>query len=151
MTADGGEPPMEASVETRLQYLEDRVKTLESLLGVGTPVRKPEPAAPAPAAIWPPPPSQLPPRPAPRPREPLDLEELLGGRVLGWVGGAAVVLAAVFFLVMAVHNGWIDEATRGVLALARPAPLRARRGLAFRPKGRAPGPPRARPPRHRTL
>ena len=56
--------------------------------------------------------------PAARPpeREPFDLEELLGGRVLGWVGGIAVVLAAVFFLVMAVHNGWIDESTRVVLA-----------------------------------
>jgi uncharacterized membrane protein len=109
---------MEASVESRLQYLEDRVKTLESLLGVGTPLRTPQPAPePAPQpAIWPPPPSQLPPRPAPRAREPLDLEELLGGRILGWVGGAAVVLAAVFFLVMAVHNGWIDEATRVILA-----------------------------------
>jgi uncharacterized membrane protein len=46
---------------------------------------------------------------------PFDVEELLGGRVLGWVGGIAVVLAVVFFLVMAVHNGWIDEPTRVVL------------------------------------
>src|SRR4051794_41158110 len=141
MTPDGGESHMEASVESRLRYLEDRVKTLEGLLGVGA-------APPAPPAPFPPAPAR---EPAQEPREPLDLEELLGGRVLGWVGGVAVVLAAVFFLVMAVHNGWVDESTRGVLALARPAPLRARRGLAFRPKGRAPGPPRARPPRHRTL
>ena len=27
---------------------------------------------------------------------------MLGGRVLGWVGGVAVVIAAVFFVVMAV-------------------------------------------------
>ena len=45
-----------------------------------------------------------------------DLEELLGGRVLGWVGGSAIVLGAVFFLVMAVSRGWIDEPTRVVLA-----------------------------------
>jgi uncharacterized membrane protein len=49
-------------------------------------------------------------------REPFDLEELLGGRVLGWVGGIAVVLAAVFFLVMAVHNGWLGEQARVLLA-----------------------------------
>jgi uncharacterized membrane protein len=100
---------MEASVESRLRYLEERVQTLEGLLGVGArAAAPPEPPQPFPPA---------PPRePAPEPREPLDLEELLGGRVLGWVGGVAVVLAAVFFLVMAVHNGWIDEATRVVLA-----------------------------------
>jgi uncharacterized membrane protein len=66
----------------------------------------------------------FPPRPAtpPRapqpPRPPFDLEELLGGRVLAWVGGVAVFLAAIFFLVMALRNGWIDEATRVVLAFA---------------------------------
>src|SRR4051794_10437394 len=130
---------MEGTVEGRLSAIEARLSVIESRLGVERPSPAPRPPAPAP------------PRPARPAREPLDLEELLGGRLLGWVGGIAVVLAAVFFLAMAIHNGWVDESTRGVLALARPAPLRARRGLAFRPKGRAPGPPRARPPRHRTL
>jgi uncharacterized membrane protein len=96
---------MEASVESRLRYLEDRVKLLESLV-----------AAPA-AAPWPPARPTPPAQPAPRHERP-DLEELLGGRVLAWVGGIAVVLAAVFFLVMAVHNGWIDEPTRVLLAFA---------------------------------
>src|SRR4051812_36112315 len=109
MTPDGGGSPMEASVESRLRYLEERVKTLEGLLGVGAPA----PAPTAPPAPFPPAPAR---EPAEEPREPLDLEELLGGRVLGWVGGVAVVLAAVFFLVMAVHNGWIDEAARVALA-----------------------------------
>ena len=36
--------------------------------------------------------------------------------MLGWAGGAAIVLGAVFFLVMAVSRGWIDEPTRVVLA-----------------------------------
>src|SRR5262245_33428311 len=96
---------MEASVESRLLYLAHHLQLLESLVVA-------RPAAPAPS-----PPS---PRPAAAParREPLDLEELLGGRVLAWVGGIAVVLATVFFLVMAVHNGWIDEATRVLLAFA---------------------------------
>ena len=34
-----------------------------------------------------------------------------------WVGGAAVVLGVVFFLVMAASRGWIDEPTRVVLAV----------------------------------
>src|SRR5207253_6626849 len=52
-----------------------------------------------------------------------DIEELLGGRVLGWAGGIAVVIAAVFFVVMAVRNGWIGEAARMELAFAASAAL----------------------------
>jgi uncharacterized membrane protein len=120
MTRDGEEEPMAAPVEDRLQSLEDRVRTLEALVRAG--VAAPEaPSMPAPAG----PPAMRSPAtrkpsasraPAPPPRAPLDLEELLGGRVLAWVGGIAVLLAVVFFLVMAVHNGWIDEPTRAVLA-----------------------------------
>ena len=116
---------MEASVEARLQFLEERVKTLEAIVSAGpaparaAPAKPAEPAATR-AAPWPSAP-QVSERAgeaaetAP-PRAPFDIEELLGGRVLAWVGGIAVVLAAVFFLVMAVHNGWIDEPTRVVLA-----------------------------------
>ena len=46
----------------------------------------------------------------------VSVEDLLGGRVLAWVGGAAVVLGVVFFLVMAANRGWIDETTRVLLA-----------------------------------
>ena len=45
--------------------------------------------------------------------EPVDV---LGGRVLGWVGGIAVAIAAIFFVVMAVHNGWIGVDARMALA-----------------------------------
>ena len=38
--------------------------------------------------------------------------------MLGWVGGIAVVLGVVFFLVMAANRGWIDETTRVLLAFA---------------------------------
>jgi uncharacterized membrane protein len=95
--------------ETRLEALEERVEVLEALVaGAPAATRAPRP--------WP----AAPPRPGrPRPtRPPIDLEELLGGRVLGWAGGIAVLVAAVFFLVMAVSNGWIDEPTRVVLAFA---------------------------------
>jgi len=112
-------------VEQRLNFLEERVKTLEGLLGVGAapigarepfPARRPEPAAATALAA-------APPKPATPPKPPLDLEELLGGRVLGWVGGIAVFVAAVFFVVMAVRNGWIGEAARMELAFAGSAVL----------------------------
>jgi uncharacterized membrane protein len=109
---------VDGSVESRVEQLEERVRTLEELLRVAP---APRPASPPPP--WPPLPSRTPgpePEPAPPPewREPRDLEELLGGRVLGWLGGVAVVLAAAFFLAMAVHNGWIGETGRVVLAFA---------------------------------
>lgn len=105
---------MEPSVEQRVTFLEARVKTLEGLLAVtAMPAPVPAPAAHAPQA-WSPPKKAAP--PAPKPER--DLEELLGGRVLGWVGGVAVVIAAVFFVVMAVRNGWIGEAARMELAFA---------------------------------
>jgi uncharacterized membrane protein len=98
---------VEASVEARLESIEQRLQRLETLV---------EPVAPSPPARPIPTTSPAHPAPMPQPREAFDLEALLGGRVLGWVGGIAVFLAAVFFLVMAVHNGWIDEPTRVVLA-----------------------------------
>jgi uncharacterized membrane protein len=101
---------MESTVEQRLTFLEARVKKLEGLLEVAP--------APAPAPRPFPPPSPQPVVPA-APRKPeRDLEDVLGGRVLGWVGGVAVVIAAVFFVVMAVHNGWIGVNARMALAFA---------------------------------
>jgi uncharacterized membrane protein len=118
---------MESPVEHRLHTLEERVKTLEGLLGVSAapvPVREPFPARPQPAG------------PAAPPKPPLDLEELLGGRVLGWVGGIAVVIAAVFFVVMAVRNGWIGEAARMELAFAASAALVAAGAWLYEHRGR---------------
>ena len=103
-------------MQARLEALEERVRTLEAIVSKQA-SRPAAPAAPRPELPFPPRPAARPPEPAP-PRQPLDLEELLGGRVLAWVGGLAVFVAAVFFLVMAVRNGWIDEATRVVLAFA---------------------------------
>jgi uncharacterized membrane protein len=113
-------------MEARLQSLEDRVQALEAVIAgragqaprlpwpgqagrghdratLHVPTRPPAPAAAAPAS---PPPA------------PFDLEDLLGGRILAWLGGVAVFVAAIFFLVMAIRNGWIDEATRVCLAFA---------------------------------
>jgi uncharacterized membrane protein len=68
------------------------------------PAGGPEPAAPRPAAQQ---------RPAKRD---IDFEELLGGRLLAWVGGLAILLGIVFFVAMAVRRGWIGEEMRVVLA-----------------------------------
>jgi uncharacterized membrane protein len=105
---------MESTVEQRLTFLENRVKTLERLLEVQA---APVPPPVAPARVVQPPPA----KPLAPPEPSRDLEELLGGRVLGWVGGIAVVIAAVFFVVMAVRNGWIGEAARMELAFAASA------------------------------
>ena len=108
---------MESTVEQRLNFLEERVKTLEGLVGAD-PAPRPEPfPRPTPVA------RDVAPRPPAAPQPTRDLEELLGGRVLGWVGGIAVVIAAVFFVVMAVRNGWIGEAARMELAFAASAAL----------------------------
>jgi hypothetical protein len=73
--------------------------------------RAPEPAQPRPAA----------PRPAPPPIPPkprVDLEELLGGRVLALAGALAVLLGAALLVAMAVDRGWIDEPTRIAIGFA---------------------------------
>lgn len=40
------------------------------------------------------------------------LEDLLGGRMLAWLGGIAVVTGIVLFFVYAISRGWIGEAAR---------------------------------------
>ncbi|HEX8064985.1 MAG TPA: DUF2339 domain-containing protein [Thermoleophilaceae bacterium] len=76
----------------------------------------PSPARSAPApAPTPPPPPPWPVRkaaPASPPRPRVDLEDLLGGRVLGIAGALAVLLGVAFLVAMAVDRGWIDEPTR---------------------------------------
>ena len=43
--------------------------------------------------------------------------------MLAWVGATAILLGVVFFLVMAVRRGWIDESSRTVLAALGSAAL----------------------------
>ena len=45
-----------------------------------------------------------------------ELEDLIGGRVLAWVGGVAVLLGIVFLLAIGISNGWIGEGMRTALA-----------------------------------
>jgi uncharacterized membrane protein len=46
----------------------------------------------------------------------VDLEDLLAGRVMAWVGGSAVLVGMVLFLAMAVSRGWIGEEARTAMA-----------------------------------
>lgn len=107
---------MEGSTDARLSALEREIAELRARLEQ---VERPAEASPPtqarrqPAA---PRPGPMPPLPESVRAPPISVEDLLGGRVLGWVGGAAVVLGVVFFLVMAANRGWIDETTRVLLA-----------------------------------
>jgi uncharacterized membrane protein len=112
-----------------VRYEEDRIerleRTVEELRARVEQLEAPAPAPPPPPLVEPAPaPSPVepvPPRPPLPPREPfrrpsLDLEELLGGRVLAWAGAVAVFIGAVLFVATALRRGWIDEPTRIVLA-----------------------------------
>ena len=46
-----------------------------------------------------------------------DLEERFAGRAMAWIGGAALVGAAVFFLSLAFSRGWIGEELRVAIGL----------------------------------
>jgi uncharacterized membrane protein len=114
-TGSGEELPARlAALEHELRKLRERVELLEGRTTTAAP--RPEP--PLPPA----------PRPLPAKRRALELpsipradlgrriEELVGGRLLAVVGGAAIVLGAIFFFSLAVERGWIGEAARVAIA-----------------------------------
>lgn len=68
------------------------------------------PALAAPPAVKLAPRPQRPPRPATRPN--LTLEQLLGGRVLAWLGGCAVLAGLAFLFALGVSSGWLDQPRR---------------------------------------
>ena len=112
-----------AAVEEELDLVAARLTALESRLAPPAPVPEPPPAVTVPPAIQPeqPPvaaPAVAPQRPSPfkgvRPGE--TLEDLLGGRVLAWVGGLAIFVGVIFFLAIAVDRGWIGVEARVALA-----------------------------------
>jgi uncharacterized membrane protein len=105
------EERMEA-LEERTRALEARVAELEGRRPVTPLPRIPAPSVPARTVReW----------VAPRPKKRRQLrvddwEDLLGGRVLAWVGGLAVLVGIVFLLAIAVSRGWIGEEARTVMA-----------------------------------
>jgi len=105
-------------LERQLSALAERLERVEHAVSVQDTEAPLAPPAMTPP-VTAPPPSRPPPRPpvGVRAATPVSFEDVLGGRVLAWVGGIAVVLGVVFFLVMAASRGWIDEPTRVFLAL----------------------------------
>jgi uncharacterized membrane protein len=53
------------------------------------------------------------------------LGDLIGGRVLAWIGGVATLLGIVLFLALAISHGWIGEQARVALAGLASATLMA--------------------------
>jgi uncharacterized membrane protein len=99
--------------EERMEALEERTRALEARVAEleGRPVRA-LPSIPAPKVR----PSV---RRRPKGRRRLRVEgweDVLGGRVLAWVGGLAVLVGIVFLLAIAVSRGWIGEEARTVMA-----------------------------------
>ncbi len=52
-----------------------------------------------------------------------ELEDLVGGRVLAWVGGIAVLLGLVFLFALGISSGWIGEAARTAIGAVGSAAL----------------------------
>lgn len=105
-----------AALEARVRVLEEQLRMSEAVRPRLAPDRAEAPSRPprlAPAGAVVVAARMVLPRPSvARP----DLEDLLGGRVLAWVGGLAVSLGIVFLLVLAVSRGWIGEEARALLA-----------------------------------
>jgi uncharacterized membrane protein len=116
------------AVERQLRILNGKVAQIERVLGLeAEPVEAPAPAVRVESSkpVTAPPPSRpLAPPPTPRRERPeIDLEELLGGRLLALVGGLAVVLGLAFLVALAVERGWLDEIARTALAFGGSAAL----------------------------
>jgi len=133
----------ERALEERLDEIERLVQTLVVRV-TELELHRPAPAEPSPAPPTPtvrplsvatpvpPPPEPTAPvaRPArveqvtpEQPRTESDgpgtsFEDLLGGRILAWLGGLAIVVGVVLFLVIAVDRGWIGVEARVALAFA---------------------------------
>jgi hypothetical protein len=97
----------------------------------------PTPPAPTDVAGRLPPPLRVPdPGPAaPSQRQPFtfdrDLERLVGGQILAWVGGLSLFLGAVFFLSLAFSRGWIGPEARVVIGLIAGAAMLVAGGWLF--------------------
>src|ERR1051325_2243065 len=100
-------------LEQRTEALAERLRRLEGEIGAKPTVTS---AAPARPRMVEPAPERVPvarPRPEvrippPRPQQQkVAMEDLLGGRVLAWLGGIAVLVGIAFFFALAVSHGWI--------------------------------------------
>lgn len=105
-------PPTPDAFMADLEEVRARLAVVERRIGL----RPPAPArSPAPLAGPSIPPPSLPLRVAPPPVPPRPTrgwEELVGGRLLAWVGGVAVCVGLAFLLAVAVSRGWLGEGAR---------------------------------------
>src|SRR5919201_550002 len=105
-------------LERRTEALAERLRKLEGQMGEASPsVAR---TAPARLRVEREPvarrrPKVPPPRP-PEPRREIAFEDLLGGRVLAWLGGIAVLVGIAFFFALAISHGWIGPAARALIA-----------------------------------
>ncbi|MGH2897325.1 MAG: hypothetical protein ACRDMZ_01515 [Solirubrobacteraceae bacterium] len=113
------------ALATRLQAVEERLPRAGGVVTAPDPrpaqSRSPESAVPAwpapttvPVSIAPPQPDAAATPAAARPRT--SLEDVVGGRVLAWAGGLAVLVGIALLLAIAVSNGLIGEGARTLLA-----------------------------------
>jgi uncharacterized membrane protein len=109
-----------ARLEQRFWQLEERLARIEGAKRAQqTTLSRPQP----PARVTLPPRQRPAAQPQPQARRELDLEELLGGRLLALAGGLAVIVGLAFLVALAVERGWLGEAARTALAFAGSAGL----------------------------
>jgi uncharacterized membrane protein len=113
-----------SALELELRMLRDRVALLETHRQAAGRT-SPEPAPPVAVDAPPPKPKPLKPPPVPRAELGRRIEELVGGRLLALVGGAAIILGAIFFFSLAIERGWIGETARVLIAAATSTALLA--------------------------
>lgn len=100
------------TLERQTSNLNERLKVLEAQYAAAPAGATLPPAGATPAGATSPPPEAT----SAAPRASFDLEDLLGGRVLAWTGGVAVVAGIAFLLAIAVSRGWIGPGARTLLA-----------------------------------
>src|SRR4051812_50043192 len=122
---------MVSKPKERTMSLEDRIAARERRGGrreargaagetSGGARERPAPGEPAPRPAM----AAIAPKPKPA-REPIALEDFLGGRVLAWLGGGAGVAGVAFPLTGAISRGWVGGGgpTGPAPALFRAPPL----------------------------
>jgi len=113
------------SLELELHALSDRLSQVERATASVAPTPRVATASPLPPIVRPRPAQTPAPVAAPAVRRKVDVEELLGGRLLALVGGLAVVIGLIFLVALAIDRGWIDERLRVTLALVGSGALAA--------------------------
>jgi uncharacterized membrane protein len=132
MTEGGVEGRLESN-ERQLADLRRRLERMERRVFPPQPEPRPQPAPVARAVAAPAQPAPASPGPSLPKR---GVEEVLGGRVLAWVGGIAILLGIVFMLGIAIDRGWIDETMRTVLGLLGSTSLLLAGAWLYERKGR---------------